>query len=141
MAREIIVIRTPPGPPFFPGGPDIRIGTFEVLFLYRLLPPILDSEDNKISPTSLEELVDRVGQAFVTRWLTQAEQDSFGNGNGAWEVISGERRLLWDEGALRPETIPELIARMQAYYDIRKDDVLGDWRNEYLYQGTVIDVP
>lgn len=134
MAESILVIRTPPGRR--PRGGQLRIGTYEVIFLYRLVPPIVDNDGVKVSPTPLADLVNQVGQPWIDRYLEEPEVTGFNSGDAAWEYVSGERRLVWDlDGSLRVETIPELIARLESEHAVMRTRAMEQWAAEYEFTG------
>lgn len=142
MANEILVLRTPPG--YTPLGNQIRIGTYRVLFLYRVLPAIRDHDGRKIAPTPLSLLVQAIGQAEIDAHLTPTETGSFDSGDGAWELIVDSRLIIRDPGppvTRRLETISELIDRLKNEYVVRKARALADWAAEYEHTGRRLDAP
>lgn len=134
MADTILVVKTPPGrrPR---SGAQFRLGNYQVLYLYRLLPPILDDAQVKVRPTPSAELVEMFGQAWVDRYIGENEIEAFDNGNAAWELVAGQRRTVWDEDTLRVETISEMIARLKTDFATLKARALADWTAEYEFTG------
>lgn len=134
MAGSILIIRTPPGR--LPRGRQLRLATYEVIFLYRLLPPILDNDGVKVTPTPLADLVSLVGQPWIDRYLDGQEVAGLDSGDAAWEYVAGERRVVREpDQSLRLETIPELIARLETQHAVMKTRALADWTAEYEFAG------
>lgn len=136
MAEGILVLRTPPGRGPRPGQ-TIRVGTYEVIYLYRLLPPILDHDDLQVAVTPSAPLIQMVGQTFADRHIDPVEIEAFDSGAAAWEFVAGQRDTVRDEpdGPLRLETIPELVARLEAEWAIRKAQAMADWTAEHEHAG------
>lgn len=135
MAESILIVSTPPGR-FFRHG-QLRVGHYSALFLYRLVPPILDQFDVKVAPTPLAGLVQVVGQAWVDRYIQPEEVVAFDAGDAAWEFITGQRVTVRDVeyGPLRLETTLEMITRLQADWAAKKIQSMADWTVEYQFTG------
>lgn len=134
MDEAILVISTPPGR--LPRGGQLRIGTYQVLFIYEISPAILDKKRDKVVPTRVADLVSVVGQSWIDRYMKPDEVAAFESGDAAWELISGARVVVRDpDQTLRIETVPEMTARLQGEFAIRKSRAIAEWTAEYEFAG------
>lgn len=136
MAEGILVLKTSPGR-VRPAAQRIAIGTYEVLFLYRLDPPIEDFDHLQVAPTPVATLASVIGQTIIDRYLSETELASFENGAGAWEFVTGERATSREveDGPLRVETLSEMVARLRAEWAVAKARAVAEWTAAYQYTG------
>lgn len=137
MAEGILILKTTPGR-IRPGGPLVAVGSYEALFVYRLLPAIEDAGDLQVAPTPLAGLVQTIGQTMIDRYLDEAETAAFDSGDSAWEFVTGERATVRDveKGPLRLETTSEMIVRLRADWAAGKAAAVARWTETYRYTGT-----
>lgn len=143
MAEGIIVLRTPPG--LLPRPGHVRVGRYQVLFVYEIDPVIQDyGAAHVISPTPLASLVQTIGQSNVDLYVPQTIADSFDDGSGAWEYVHGSRRTIVtnpETGERRLETLFELVDRLTDEFSSRKAEAISDWRDLYEFSGRTIIIP